>query len=432
MPGGFNANPATAAHDPLNARALVLDDGKTQVVWVVIDNLGVPKKVVAEAKELAAKATGIPVEHMLVSGTHTHSGVNPADEPSAADAKAVAYRQVMLEGISQAIIRAHASLRPAAVGAAARPLTHEVFNRRWYLKPGKMPPNPFGEYDQVKMNPGTSPDVLDRPAGPTDPDISVLSVVDAKRKPLALFASYSLHYVGGTPAGQVSADYYGEFARLMPSRLGAGEGFVAAMSNATSGDINNVPFLVGRPPRAPFEQIRIVAGEAADVAWQAVRDIPKHQNNVVLGVRQRLVTLKYRKPTKEQLLYAQAILAIKDKEAIARLPRLAQDYAARTLSAANRPEETVDVILQTIRVGDAVLCAVPFETFAETGLELKQKSPFGRTIVIGIANGKHGYLPTPRHHELGGYETWLGTNQVQKDASEIVVRNLVEMMGELK
>ena len=432
MPGGFNANLATTAHDPLNARALVLDDGKTQVVWVVIDNLGVPKKVVAEAKELAAKATGIPVEHMLVSGTHTHSGVNPADEPSAADAKAVAYRQVMLEGISQAIIRAHASLRPAAVGAAARPLTHEVFNRRWYLKPGKMPPNPFGEYDQVKMNPGTSPDVLDRPAGPTDPDISVLSVVDAKRKPLALFANYSLHYVGGTPAGQVSADYYGEFARLMPSRLGAGEGFVAAMSNGTSGDINNVPFLVGRPPRAPFEQIRIVAGEAADVAWQAVRDIPKHQNNVVLGVRQRLVTLKYRKPTKEQLLYAQAILAIKDKEAIARLPRLAQDYAARTLSAANRPEETVDVILQTIGIGDVVLCAVPFETFAETGLELKQKSPFGRTIVIGIANGKHGYLPTPRHHELGGYETWLGTNQVQKDASEIVVRNLVEMMGEMK
>jgi hypothetical protein len=376
---------------------------------------------------------------MLVSGTHTHSGVNPADEPPASgaklsdrEAKAAAYRQVMLEGISQAIIRAHAALRPAAVGAAARPLTHEVFNRRWYLKPGKMPLNPYGEYDQVKMNPGTSPDVLDRPAGPTDPDISVLSVIDAKRKPLALFANYSLHYVGGTPAGQVSADYYGEFARLMPSRLGAGEGFVAAMSNGTSGDINNIPFLVGRPPRAPFEQIRIVAGEAADVAWQAVRDIPNHQKDVVLGVRQRLVTLKYRKPTKEQLLYAQAILAIKDKEAIERLPRLAQHYASAAISAANRPEETVDVIVQAIRVGDAVLCAVPFETFAETGLELKQKSPFGRTIVVGIANGRHGYLPTPRQHELGGYETWLGTNTVQKDASEIVVKNLVEMMGELR
>ena len=52
--------------------------------------------------------------------------------------------------------------------------------------------------------------------------------------------------------------------------------------------------------------------------------------------------------------------------------------------------------------------------------------------MVGLGNGKHGYLPTPAQHELGGYETWLGTNQVQKDASEIVVRNLVEMMGELK
>jgi neutral ceramidase len=439
MPGGFSANPATSAHDPLSARALVLDDGKTKVAWVVIDNLGVPKKVVAEAKEAASKATGIPVEHMLVSGTHTHSGVNPADEPAASgaklsdrEAKADAYRKVMLEGVAQAIIRAHAALRPASVGLAAQPLPNEVFNRRWYLKPGKMQPNPFGEMDQVKMNPPNSPDVLDRPAGPTDPDVSIVSVLDAKRKPLALFANYSLHYVGAIPAGQVSADYYGEFARLMPSRLGAPEGFVAAMSNGTSGDINNNPFGSSRPPRAPFEQVRIVAGEAADAAWRAHRSIEKHRSDVILGMQQRLVTLKYRKPTPEQVLNAKAILAIKDKEAIERLPRLAQHYASGTVSAATRPEETIDVIVQAIRIGDGVICAVPFETFAETGLELKKKSPFARTIVVGLGNGRHGYLPTPAQHELGGYETWLGTNVVQKDASEIIVRNLVEMMGELR
>ena len=439
MPGGFSANTATEAHDPLNARALVLDDGKTKVVWVVIDNLGVPTKVVAEAKALASKATGIPVENMLVSGTHTHSGVNPSDEPAApgaklteAEAKADAYRKVMLVGVSQAIIDAHARLRPASVGVAARPLPNEVFNRRWFLKPGKMQPNPFGEIDQVRMNPPNSPDVLDRPAGPTDPDVSVVSLIDAKRKPLALFANYSLHYVGATPSGKVSADYYGEFCRLMPSRLSASDGFVAAMSNGTSGDINNTPFAVGRAPREPFEQIRIVAGEAADTAWRAVHDIEKHQNNVVLGMKQRILTLKYRKPTPEQVLNAKAILAMKDKEAIDRLPRLALPYAARTIAAANRPEATVDVIVQAIKVGDAVLCAIPFETFAETGLELKQQSPFAKTIVVSIANGRHGYLPTPRQHEFGGYETWLGTNHVQKDASEIIVKNLKEMMGELR
>jgi hypothetical protein len=442
MPGGFNANEAKSAHDPLNARALVLDDGKTKLAWVVIDHLSVPRKVTAEAKEIASKATGIPVENMLVSATHTHTGVSAADEPVAEtpggpklsdrQVKANAYRQVMLDGIAQAIIKAHAQLRPAAVGAAASPLPTEVFNRRWYLKPGQMPLNPFGEMDKVKMNPNNSPEVLERPAGPTDPDVSILSVQDARRKPLALFANYSLHYVGGSPAGQVSADYYGEFARLMPARVGGGDGFVAAMSNGTSGDINNIPFGSSRPPRAPFEQIRIVAGEAADAAWKAYREIGRHQTDVVLGMRQRLVTLKYRRPTPEQVMNAKAILAIKDKAAIERLPRLAKNYAGSTVAAADRPEQTIDVIVQAIRIGDLAICAIPFETFAETGLELKKKSPFGRTIVVGLGNGRHGYLPTPAQHELGGYETWLGTNVVQTDASDIIVKHLVEMMAELK
>ena len=52
-------------------------------------------------------------------------------------------------------------------------------------------------------------------------------------------------------------------------------------------------------------------------------------------------------------------------------------------------------------------------------------------MLIELANGGYGYLPTPRQHELGGYETWLGTSKVQKDASEILTRNLLEMLSEM-
>jgi hypothetical protein len=239
MPGGFSANLATNAHDPLHARALVLDDGTTMLAMVVVDNLGASPEVIEEAKELAAQRTNIPRERMLVASTHTHSA--PSSNTKSGSAPAVAYRQVILNGIAESIVRAHAAMRPAAVGAAAHPLPDEVFNRRWFLKPGKMPPNPYGLLDTVKMNPGTSPDVLDRPAGPTDPDVTILSVQDARRRPLALFANYSLHYVGGMPPAQVSADYFGEFARVMPSRFRADTNFVAMLSNGTSGDINNIP-----------------------------------------------------------------------------------------------------------------------------------------------------------------------------------------------
>jgi neutral ceramidase len=428
MPGGHSANMADSAHDPLHARAMVLDDGSTTLAMVVVDNLGAGPDVLDEAKAIAAKQTGIPMEKMLISSTHSHTAgaLNTRSEPAAA------YRKLFVEGVADSIIKAHAALRPAAVGAAVHALPDEVFNRRWYLKPGKMPLNPYGKLDTVKMNPGTSPDVLDHPAGPTDPDITIISVQDAKRKPIALFANYSLHYVGGMPHGQISADYFGEFARLMPSRLHGDENFVAMMSNGTSGDINNIPFGITRPPREPFEQVRIVAGKAADTAWLAHRKIEKHNPDARLGMVQREITLKYRRPTAEQVAEAKAVVAIKDKDAIEKLPRLAKNYAGSTIAAAERAEETITVKIQAIRIGDLAVCGIPFETFAETGLDLKKRSPFPQTMVIGLANGRHGYLPTPEQHQLGGYETWLGTNVVQEDTSVIITNNLLEMLGELK
>lgn len=428
MPGGFSSNLAEKAHDPFYARALVLNDGGTTLAMVVVDNLGAGPDVLDEAKKIASDKTGIPMENMMISSTHTHSGpsLNTRSEASAA------YYQKFVNGVSGSIIQAHANLKPAAMGAAAQALPDEVFNRRWYVKDGKMPPNPFGRFDRVKTNPGTSPEVIDRPAGPTDPDITILSIQDAKRKPLALYANYSLHYVGGAPKGEMSADYFGEFARLMPSRIKGEEGFVAMMSNGTSGDINNIPFGVVRPPREPFEQIRIVAQKSADTAWRAYQKIRKHTPSARLGMLQREVTLKYRKPAAQEVAEARAILAIKDKEAIAQLPRLAQNYARNVVSTAENPEESVTVKIQAICIGDFAVCAIPFEVFVEIGLDLKKRSPFPQTMVVGLANGRHGYLPTLEQHSLGGYETWLGTNRVQEDTSVILTDHLLEMLGELK
>jgi hypothetical protein len=396
---------------------------------VVVDSLGVAPEVIDAAKQQAFAQTGIPTQRMLVCSTHTHSG--PPSSSSQETGPAASYKKLLINGIAQSIIDAHAALQPAAAGAAVHPLPDEVFNRRWFLKAGKMQANPFGKLDIVKMNPPRSPDVLDRPAGPTDPDVTILSIQDRRRKALALFANYSLHYVGATPRGQLSADYFGEFSRLMPSRVPGTEKFVAMMSNGTSGDINNIPFTATRPPRETFEQIRIVAAKAADAAWFAYQKIASHRSDLSLGMVQRDITLNYRQPTEQELADAKKVLATTDKDALAQLPRLADHYARRTVQAAEREEATLNVPIQALHVGDLAICAIPFETFVEIGLELKDRSPFAQTMVVGLANGRYGYLPTPEQHRLGGYETWLGTNTVQTDASVILVDNLVEMLNEL-
>lgn len=421
---------ASAVHDPLHARAVVFDDGKMSLAIVVLDALGAPPEMLNEAKQLAFEKTGIPVNRMLISSTHTHSA--PPSNRTEGSPGDVAYRKVLIEGLAQSIEEAFQNRQPAAVGMASHDLREEVFNRRWFLQPGRMPPNPFGKLDIVKMNPGTNPDVLDRPAGPVDPELVVLSIQNQKRKPLALLANYALHYVGGVAQRNASADYFGEFARQMPSRLRADQNFVAMMSNGASGDINNIPFLVNRPPREPFEQIRIVARKAADTAYFAYKKIDTYESNVTIDMLERKVKLKYRRPSEEDVTAARKVLAITDNNEIAKLPNKAQNYARQTVRAHEREEDFLEVTLQAIRIGEFAIVGIPFETFVEIGLEIKDRSPFSQTMVIGLANGRHGYLPTPEQHRLGGYETWLGTNIVQKDASVILTDNLLEMLQELR
>ena len=51
--------------------------------------------------------------------------------------------------------------------------------------------------------------------------------------------------------------------------------------------------------------------------------------------------------------------------------------------------------------------------------------------MVSLNHGYFGYLPTPRHHELGGYETWLGTNRLEVEASDKMLAALLEMSGEM-
>ncbi len=88
-------------------------------------------------------------------------------------------------------------------------------------------------------------------------------------------------------------------------------------------------------------------------------------------------------------------------------------------------------MLQAIRIGDLGIAALPFETFVETGLAIKRDSPLQATFVISLANGAEGYLPTPEHHALGGYETWLGTSRVELKASEKIRERLLAALSKV-
>jgi hypothetical protein len=396
--GGMSDRKATKANDPLNARCLVLDDGKLKLVIVVVDSCMIPRELVDEAKKVAEEKTGIPASRMLVSATHTHTAPTVAgvfqSDPGPA------YVKLLTAKIAEGIEKANARLVPAEVGWGVVQEPSELFNRRWKMRPGVVNPDPFGgTTDRVKMNPGHQNPGLLEPAGPTDPNVSVLSVRTADGKPLALLANYSLHYVGDLPP--LSADYFGAFCDRVGGLIGAGEGFVGILSNGTSGDVNNIDFRNAPLKGRPGDHCRTVAETVAGAAKKAY-DSATFRRDVRLVVASQDLELKVRKPTEAEVARAKGILARAEGRP---LKGVEEVYARETVLLAGYPD-TVNLRLQAMRVGGLGIAAIPCEVFTEIGLAIKKASPLKPTFTIELANGYNGYLPTPAQHQLGGYETW--------------------------
>ena len=427
--GSMTHRTADKAHDPLRARCLVLDNGETKIALVTCDSCMIPREIYDAAKQQASQATGIPTENILCSATHTHTAVTAGRTFQSLVQED--YLDFLAQRIAESITQAHSQLEPARVGWAVGNNPRQVFNRRWFLRPGTPIGDPFDRgADTVKMNPAANSSSLVQPAGPVDPEIPVLAVQAVDGRPIALWANYSLHYVGGVPANSLSADYFGEFARQFAGLIDAHEtkpAFVAAMTNGTSGDINNINFYEGGTRQQPFEQIRLVAADVAASALVAYQRV-EYQDWVPLIMQETEIELGVRRPDAEELARAEKLLAEAGPGPWTEQRLI---YANETLDMAKYPA-TVRVKLQAIRIGELGIVSSPCETFVETGLAIKKQSPLKPTFTIELANGYNGYLPTPEQHALGGYETWRAkSSYLEEDAATKIQHTLLSLLEEV-
>ena len=180
LSGGFLPRPAEEVLDELHAKAIAVSDGVTSLAIVACDLIAMTRDRADAVKRRVETLCGIPAANILVACTHTHTGPAPcwvlAVEPENA------YMDWACLKIADAVALAARRMRDARAGAAAGTIPGQVFNRRWWLKDGS-----------VKMNPGHQNPNLVRPAGPTDPQFSILALEGVDGTPIALLANYALH-----------------------------------------------------------------------------------------------------------------------------------------------------------------------------------------------------------------------------------------------
>src|SRR5690242_13270419 len=74
MAGYFDERLATGTHDPLKAKAIVLQQIQRTMALVFCDLVGVSLNITTNARAQASRQTGIGVSNIMICATHSHTG----------------------------------------------------------------------------------------------------------------------------------------------------------------------------------------------------------------------------------------------------------------------------------------------------------------------------------------------------------------------
>jgi neutral ceramidase len=414
LAGQFQDRIAESIHDPLYARALVLDDGTTGLAIVACDLLALKRPTVVQARELAAAQTGIPADHIMITASHTHTGPRTTDIfPCPADAEYLALLPRQLAG---AVALAARSRQPARLAVGSGREATSTHNRRYLRRDGT-----------AQMHPPKGDPSFVGPEGPADPEVGVIFANDDNGRLLGAMVNYTSHPIVVGHERAVSADYPGYLGRA----LQAVKGHQAEVLFVNGALANVCPIDVADLGHREYgyawaERVgNVVAAEAL-----RVMETTDPLETVVLRVARRTVDLAIREITAAQLAEARVRLEQHDG-----MPPVELAYAREALLLAEerRRAAFVPAEVQVLAIGDAALVGIPGELFVEFGLEIKERSPFAHTYVAGLANGCVGYIPTRRAFLGGGYETRLArSSKLTPEAGERLTAVALELLHELR
>ncbi len=328
------SKPTVKKEGELQVRALVFEDGLTQVAFVSADFLGFPATL---GNRVRAKVKGILPKNILIGATHTHSAPDCYGFPdgkggTAADPK---YHTRVCDLMAEAINEAVAKLQPAALkiqsGEAKGKIAFNYYAEQLY-----------------------------------DPRCHIVQAVDASGRPFATLVNYAIHpEVIGSNRGIISPDLVGPLYDRIAEK-GGGTGIF--MNSAQGG-------MVTADNRGPdgkdigtWTECQRIGHLLADEALRIVEKA-KVQQNPKLFCDAFTLALPVDSPLMRQLL------------------------ASLSGGNANVPV-SVETQINLVNLGNAQIITIPGEALPNIGFYLKRKMKGEHNLLFGLTNDAFGYILT--------------------------------------
>lgn len=417
---------ARGVHDPLCAKAVVFADSQgAKAAVLAVDLCMLDRDNVALMRRVIGSQCDVPPENVLIHATHTHSGPATNGQYSFGIDFA-AYRadaDALLAQAASAVAVANARLTDVTLSIGYAEEDRLSFNRRLRRKDGST------QMNWEALMPGFDPAQVEGAWGPIDPQVACL-VVEESKTPTAAIVNFALH--PAILAGDnwlYSADYPGYLAEALARTLG--DRFSSVFVNGCSGNVNHVDYREPHQGRG-YPMAQRVGYMLAAAAHQAIRARALvAADRISVSCQQvTLPRIQIGEATRE---WCRRILEEARQNPLqGQVDGLPDAYFADArLKMYDKQEKPDAVEVMAIRIGDLALVGLPGENFAESGLEIKRRSPARHTLVAGLANDAIGYLPRREAFEQGGYEPTVGSTRYEPGAAERLAESAVSQLEQL-
>jgi neutral ceramidase len=446
----------------LLARALVLEDPAGSVVaFCVLDLMSASRYVLEKTATLTAAGSGIPIDRLVLLGTHTHTAPGGYFGNSLYDGFAQSqsgFRRSWADWVAvraaYAVNRAAAALAPARLAFAVRPI--------WGISHNRSLEAFLHDPEAVSWNaPGSpgdgAPSELTLSERSIDPRLSVFAAFERDSdRPIGALAAFACHATAlGSDFDLYAADWPGEASRVAADRLApAGERPVVLIALSAAGDANAMVSGAELGPRLAVEVGRRV-GEAVATS---VRDAEPGAESLPVDVRWgewnlagpecRVAGDPATELSPRWMIGAPVLAGSEEgrsalfKAGLAWEGMTSETYPPEDPQHPKQPplgrvagavrglfklSPSPVLPLQAIRLGDRLVVTVPGEPTTVTAWRIERgagdAAGGAATVVLGYAGGYGGYYTTEEEYREQHYEgahTIFGRNSVRNLTARVL------------
>ncbi len=385
--------------DPLVATICVIEASAERIALIQLDTLSVSSQHVDDIRRAIESAHGFPGHRIMVAASHNHAGaaVIGLGDVTADHEYRGAVTKRLVEGFGEAIARLVVAELCFGRGVNFR-IPH---NRRVVMRNGTVKTHgTFADAQALHIE------------GPVDPELVGIGLRDRRRQWLGCILNFACHPTHHLDDEAFSAGYPGVTRRSLRAAgiphvvfLNGALGNIHTRDPATGADLDMVA--VGQ--ELALQTLEILN----DAAWRSRARVRSTSKEIQLPLRA---------PTPDQVS-GDAPGAQRNVDPAVYERGIAKLLAQMRVQASERAE------VQVHAIDELVLAGIPAELFVEFGLAIKERASPEVAVIVGLANGMVGYVPTAAAFARGGYETTFAPwSKLAPEAGQLITDAAVELV----